>query len=44
MRHYSADMPGPATGARISRWGMVVMASALVVGGAVAALAITSFT
>jgi hypothetical protein len=37
-------MPGPATAARISRWGMVVMASALVVGGAVAALAITSFT
>jgi hypothetical protein len=37
-------MPGPATAARISRWGMVVMASALVVGGAVAALAIASFT
>src|SRR5512133_1377932 len=37
-------MPGPATAARISRWGIVVMASALVVGGAVAALAIASFT
>lgn len=44
MRHYSADMPGPASAARISRWGMLVMASALVVGGAVAALAIASFT
>ena len=37
-------MPGPATAARISPWGMVVMASALIVGGAVAALAIASFT
>jgi hypothetical protein len=37
-------MPGPATAARISRWGIVVMVSALVVGGAVAALAIASFT
>ena len=44
MRHYSADMPGPASAARISSWGMLVMASALVVGGAVAALAIASFT
>ena len=35
-------MPGPATATRISRWGIVVMASALVVGGAVAALAIAS--
>jgi hypothetical protein len=37
-------MPGPATAARISRWGIVVMASVLVVGGAVAALAIASVT
>ena len=37
-------MPGPATAARISRWGIVVMASALLVGGAVAALAIASVT
>ena len=37
-------MPGPATTTRISRWSIVVMASALVVGGAVAALAIASFT
>ena len=35
-------MPGPATATRISRWGIVVMASALVIGGAVAALAIAS--
>lgn len=35
-------MPGPATAARISRWGIVVMASVLIVGGAVAALAIAS--
>ena len=37
-------MPGPATTTRISRWSIVVMASALLVGGAVAALAIASFT
>jgi putative adhesin len=37
-------MHGPATTARISRWGIVVMASALVVGGGLVALAITSFT
>jgi hypothetical protein len=37
-------MTGPVSTARISRWGMVVMASALVVGGGVAALAIASFT
>jgi len=37
-------MPGPATTTRISRWSIVVMASALVVGGVVAALAVTSFT
>ena len=35
-------MPGPATTTRISRWSVVVMASALIVGGAVAALAIAS--
>jgi hypothetical protein len=35
-------MPGPATTTRISRWSIVVMASALLVGGAVAALAIAS--
>lgn len=35
-------MPGPATAARISRWGVVVMASALLVGGLAAALAIAS--
>lgn len=35
-------MPGPATATRISRWGIVVMASVLIVGGAVAALAIAS--
>ena len=37
-------MDGPASVARISRWGMVVMASALLVVGAVAALAIASLT
>jgi hypothetical protein len=37
-------MDGPASVARISRWGMVVMASALLVVGAVAALAIASVT
>jgi Toastrack DUF4097 len=36
-------MPGPATTTRISRWSIVVMVSALVLGGAVAALAIASF-
>jgi hypothetical protein len=41
-RVYSADMPGPVTAARISRWGIIVMASALLVGGAAAALAIAS--
>ena len=35
-------MPGPATTTRISRWSIVVMASALLIGGAVAALAIAS--
>jgi Putative adhesin len=35
-------MTGPATATRISRWSIVVMASALLVGGAVAALAIAS--
>ena len=35
-------MPGPATTTRISPWSIVVMVSALVVGGAVAALAIAS--
>jgi hypothetical protein len=35
-------MPGPATTTRVSRWSIVVMASALLVGGAVAALAIAS--
>jgi hypothetical protein len=37
-------MTGPATTARISRWSIVVMVSALVVGGAGAALAIASVT
>jgi hypothetical protein len=37
-------MPGAATAARISRWGVVVMISALLVGGVAAALAIASFT
>ena len=37
-------MTGPATTTRISRWSIVVMVSALVVGGAVAALAIASVT
>ena len=37
-------MPGPATAPRISRWGIVVMASALLVGGVVAALAVASVT
>jgi Putative adhesin len=35
-------MPGPASTTRVSPWSIVVMASALVVGGAVAALAIAS--
>src|SRR3954463_13103735 len=35
-------MPGPVGTTRVSPWSMVVMASALVVGGAVAALAIAS--
>jgi Toastrack DUF4097 len=35
-------MPGQASTTRVSPWSMVVMASALVVGGAVAALAIAS--
>jgi hypothetical protein len=37
-------MPGPATASRISRWGIVVMVSALIIGGAVAALAVASVT
>jgi hypothetical protein len=35
-------MPGPASTTRISPWSIVVMTSALVVGGTVAALAIAS--
>jgi hypothetical protein len=35
-------MPGPATATRISRWGVVVTLSALIVGGVAAALAIAS--
>ena len=35
-------MPGPAGAARISRWGVVVTLSALIVGGVAAALAISS--
>src|SRR3954467_2165089 len=35
-------MPGPASTTRVSPWSIVVMASALVLGGAVAALAIAS--
>ena len=37
-------MHGPASSARISRWGMVVMASSLLIVGGVAALAIASVT
>ena len=37
-------MDGPATSARISRWGVVVMASALLVFGGAVALAIASVT
>jgi hypothetical protein len=37
-------MTGPATASRISRWGLVVMASALLVGGVAAALAVASVT
>jgi hypothetical protein len=37
-------MVGPATAPRISRWGIVVMASALLVGGLGAALAVGSVT
>ena len=37
-------MDGPATSARISRWGVVVMASALLVVGGAVALAIASVT
>jgi Putative adhesin len=37
-------MDGPATSARISRWGLVVMASSLLIVGGTAALAIASVT
>ena len=37
-------MPGPATASRISRWGIVVMASALLVGAVAAALGVASVT
>ena len=37
-------MDGPATSARISRWGVVVMVSALLIVGGAAALAIASVT
>jgi putative adhesin len=37
-------MHGPATSARISRWGVVVMASSLLIVGSAAALAIASVT
>jgi hypothetical protein len=37
-------MSGPATAPRISRWGIVVMASALLIGGVAAALAVASVT
>ena len=37
-------MHGPATAARISRWGLVVMASALLIVGGAGALAIASVT